>query len=128
MEPERPVSFRYIVNDVDEAIAFYQDFLGFSLVMHPAPPFAILALNNLHLLLSRPGAGGGGHAMPDGEIPRPGGWNRIHIPVADLQSLYQDLITKGAKFKGGIIEGVGGNQALIEDPSGNLVELFQSAH
>jgi catechol 2,3-dioxygenase-like lactoylglutathione lyase family enzyme len=125
MNENQPVSVRYIVNDVDESIAFYKDFLGFELVMHPAPPFAILSKGNLRLLLSQPGSGGGGHALPGGQLPKPGGWNRIHLPVENLQSVYSTLKEKGAGFKSEIIEGVGGRQALLEDPSGNLVELFE---
>ena len=125
MNENQPVSVRYIVNDVDESIAFYKDFLGFELVMHPAPPFAILSKGNLRLLLSQPGSGGGGHALPDGQMPVPGGWNRIHLPVESLQAVYGTLKGKGAIFKSEIIEGVGGKQALLEDPSGNLVELFE---
>jgi catechol 2,3-dioxygenase-like lactoylglutathione lyase family enzyme len=126
MNKEQTVSVRYIVNDVDAAIAFYKTFLGFELVMHPAPPFAILSSGNLRLLLSQPGAGGGGHAMLDGEIPQPGGWNRIHFLVDDLQSYYTLLKEKGATFKSDIIKGIGGNQVLLRDPSGNLIELFES--
>jgi catechol 2,3-dioxygenase-like lactoylglutathione lyase family enzyme len=125
MSNDQTVSVRYIVHSVDEAIAFYKEFLGFELVMHPAPPFAILSFNNLRLLLSQPGAGGGGHAMPDGEIPGPGGWNRIHIPVDNLQAFYDRLKQKGARFKNGVIEGVAGKQVLLQDPSGNLIELFE---
>lgn len=126
MLTDQPVSVRYIVNNVDEAIKFYKDFLGFELVMHPAPPFAIISLNNLRLLLSQPGSGGGGHASPEGFLPQPGGWNRIHLPVKNLEKAVVDLKQKGAFFKTEIIEGIGGKQALIQDPSGNLIELFQS--
>jgi catechol 2,3-dioxygenase-like lactoylglutathione lyase family enzyme len=125
MNEDQTVSVRYIVHDVDEAIRFYKNFLGFELVMHPAPPFAIISSGNLRLLLSQPGSGGGGHALPDGQLPKPGGWNRIHLPVKNLQSVYTALKEKGAKFKNEIIEGVGGKQALLEDPSGNLIELFE---
>lgn len=125
MNEDQTVSVRYIVHDVEEAIRFYKDFLGFELVMHPAPPFAIISSGNLRLLLSQPGSGGGGRALPDGQLPKPGGWNRIHIPVKNLQSVYVALKEKGAKFKNEIIEGVGGKQALLEDPSGNLIELFE---
>ena len=125
MNEDQTVSVRYIVHDVEEAIRFYKDFLGFELVMHPAPPFAIISSGNLRLLLSQPGSGGGGHALPDGQLPKPGGWNRIHLPVKNLQSVYIALKEKGAKFKNEIIEGVGGKQALLEDPSGNLIELFE---
>jgi catechol 2,3-dioxygenase-like lactoylglutathione lyase family enzyme len=126
MSTGQPVSVRYIVNDVSEAISFYNKFLGFQLVMHPSPPFAIISLNDLRLLLSQPGSGGGGHASADGLLPQPGGWNRIHLPVDDLEKVVADLKQKGASFKTDIIEGVGGKQALLQDPSGNLIELFQS--
>jgi len=126
MEDPQTVYVRYIVNDVNETINFYKEFLGFELVMHPAPPFAIISLNNLRLLLSQPGSGGGGHASPEGELPKPGGWNRIHIPVENLNSVYTKLQKKGATFKTEIIEGIGGNQVLLQDPSGNLIELFES--
>ena len=125
MNEDQTVSVRYIVHDVEEAIRFDKDFLGFELVMHTAPPFAIISSGNLRLLLSQPGSGGGGHALPDGQLPKPGGWNRIHLPVKNLQSVYIALKEKGAKFKNEIIEGVGGKQALLEDPSGNLIELFE---
>ncbi|HEY4156428.1 MAG TPA: VOC family protein [Puia sp.] len=122
---DQTVSVRYIVHDVDEAIAFYKDFLGFELLMHPAPPFAIIARGNLRLLLSQPGSGGGGHAASDGQLPEPGGWNRIHIPVDDLETVFRDLKSKGAGFKSEMVQGVGGKQVLLLDPSGNLVELFE---
>jgi catechol 2,3-dioxygenase-like lactoylglutathione lyase family enzyme len=125
MHNDGTVSIRYIVDDVGEAIAFYQEFLGFELVMHPAPPFAILSLGNLRLLLSQPGSGGGGRAMLDGSSPKPGGWDRFQITVNDLRSSYKTLKEKGARFNSDIIEGIGGDQALLQDPSGNLVELFE---
>ena len=126
MDGAQTVSVRYIVRDVAEAIDFYRDFLDFELIMHPAPPFAIISRGNLRLLLSQPGAGGGGHVLADGQLPKPGGWNRIHLPVENLKSVYTALSEKGARFKSEIIEGVGGRQALLEDPSGNLIELFES--
>lgn len=117
---------RYIVDDVDEAITFYTEILGFSVQMHPAPGFAALKKDNVRLYLNQPGAGGAGKAMPDGESPKPGGWNRIQIPVDDLESFYADLKEKGATFRNEISEGKGGKQVLLQDPSGNLVELFES--
>jgi len=121
-----PVSVRYIVNDVDEAIAFYTNCLGFTVAMHPAPPFAILDRGDLRLLLSAPNAqGGGGSAMPDGTLPAPGGWNRISLQVSDLPALVAELRAKGARFRNDIVKGVGGNQILVDDPSGNCVELFE---
>ena len=120
------VSVRYIVNDVDAAIVFYRDKLGFSLVMHPAPAFAMLARDDLRLVLSAPGGGaGGGQAMPDGTVPEPGGWNRFAIEVADLAETVDKLRGQGVPFRNEIVTGVGGKQILAEDPSGNLVELFE---
>jgi catechol 2,3-dioxygenase-like lactoylglutathione lyase family enzyme len=120
------VSVRYIVNDVDEAIAFYMQRLGFQEVMHPAPTFAMLARGDLRLVLSAPGGGpGGGQAMPDGTVPTPGGWNRFSIEVDDLDALVAELRGHGARFRNDIVDGVGGRQILLEDPSGNPVELFQ---
>jgi len=120
-----PVSVRYIVNDVDEAIAFYTTMLDFTVDMHPAPPFAIISRGDLRLLLSQPGAGGGGHAMADGEQPTPGGWNRIHLVVDDLDATVETLRRAGGKFRNEVVMGIGGKQILLEDPSGNLIELFE---
>src|SRR4249919_906176 len=119
------VSVRYIVDDVDEAIAFYCGHLGFTEVMHPAPSFAMLSRGDLRLVLSAPGGGGGGQAMPDGTLPEPGGWNRFQLEVADLESLVEQLRADGAHFRNEIVIGRGGKQILVEDPSGNLVELFE---
>lgn len=120
------VSVRYIVHDVDEAIAFYRDGLGFEEVMHPAPTFAMLVLGDLRLVLSAPGGGpGGGQTMPDGSEPEPGGWNRFQIEVDDLTSFAERLEKLGATFRGELIEGRGVDQILVEDPSGNLVELYE---
>jgi catechol 2,3-dioxygenase-like lactoylglutathione lyase family enzyme len=120
------VSVRYIVNDVDEAIAFYCQLLGFTEVMHPAPAFAMLSRGDLRLVLSAPGGGpGGGQAMPDGTRPAPGGWNRFSLEVTDLESLVGALRAQGARFRNEIVTGVGGKQILVEDPSGNPVELFE---
>jgi catechol 2,3-dioxygenase-like lactoylglutathione lyase family enzyme len=120
------VSVRYIVDDVDEAIGFYVDRLGFELIMHPAPAFAMLARGELRLVLSAPsGAAGGGAAMPDGTLPRPGGWNRFALEVDDLDALVERLREQGVRMRNDIVDGVGGRQILIEDPSGNPVELFE---
>jgi catechol 2,3-dioxygenase-like lactoylglutathione lyase family enzyme len=120
------VSVRYIVNDVDEAIEFYCNRLGFREIMHPAPAFAMLSHGDLRLVLSAPGGGpGGGQAMPDGTLPSPGGWNRFSIEVTDLDGLVAELGTSGTHFRNEIIDGVGGRQILVDDPSGNPVELFE---
>lgn len=120
------VSVRYIVYDVDQAIAFYCRHLGFTEVMHPAPTFAMLSRGDLRLVLTAAGGGpGGGQAMPDGRVPEPGGWNRFSIEVADLAALVEELRGSGARFRNDIVTGVGGRQILLEDPSGNPVELFE---
>jgi catechol 2,3-dioxygenase-like lactoylglutathione lyase family enzyme len=120
------VSVRYIVNDVDEAISFYCQQLGFVEVMHPAPTFAMLSLGDLRLVLSAAGGGpGGGQAMPDGTLPQPGGWNRFTIEVPDLAVSVDTLRASGARFRNDIVTGVGGKQILLEDPSGNPIELFE---
>jgi catechol 2,3-dioxygenase-like lactoylglutathione lyase family enzyme len=121
------VSVRYIVTDVDAAIAFYTEMLGFTLDMHPAPAFAMLSRDGLTLLLNRPGVGGGGQAMPDGRSPAPGGWNRFQIAVENLEAEVERLKRAGARFRNEIVVGIGGSQILIEDPAGNPVELFQPA-
>ncbi|MDQ2727920.1 MAG: VOC family protein [Actinomycetota bacterium] len=120
------VSIRYIVNDVDEAISFYCEKLGFIEVMHPAPTFAMLSKGDLRLVLSAAGGGpGGGQAMPDGAVPQPGGWNRFTIEVSDLAATVETLRRGGAHFRNDIVVGVGGKQTLLEDPSGNPIELFE---
>jgi catechol 2,3-dioxygenase-like lactoylglutathione lyase family enzyme len=124
-EENMPVSVRYIVDDVDAAIAFYTGMLGFKVDMHPAPGFAAISRGELRLLLNRPGAGGAGQAMPDGKSPVPGGWNRVQIEVADLVSTVEKLKASNAKFRNPIVEGNGGKQTLVEDPSGNPIELFE---
>jgi catechol 2,3-dioxygenase-like lactoylglutathione lyase family enzyme len=119
------VSVRYIVDDVDDAIAFYGEQLGFAVEMHPAPPFAMLSRGDLRLLLSAPsGQGGGGQTLSDGRRPEPGGWNRFQLEVSDLAAEVQRLRAAGVRFRSEIIHGTGGDQVLIEDPSGNPVELF----
>jgi catechol 2,3-dioxygenase-like lactoylglutathione lyase family enzyme len=120
------VSVRYIVNDVDEAISFYCHRLGFEEVMHPAPTFAMLSHGDLRLVLSATGGGpGGGQAMPDGTLPEPGGWNRFSLEVSDLAGTVEELRGGGARFRNDIVTGVGGMQILLEDPSGNPIELFE---
>jgi catechol 2,3-dioxygenase-like lactoylglutathione lyase family enzyme len=120
------VGVRYIVDDVDAAIAFYCQHLDFREQMHPAPTFAMLVRGELRLVLSAPsGQGGGGQSMPDGTQPAPGGWNRIQLEVADLEASVASLRAAGAHFRNDIVTGVGGKQILIEDPSGNPIELFE---
>jgi catechol 2,3-dioxygenase-like lactoylglutathione lyase family enzyme len=119
------VSVRYIAEDVDAAIEFYTRHLGFGVESHPAPGFAILSRGDLRLLLNAPGAGGAGQAMPDGRKPEPGGWNRIQLEVPDLAVEVESLRNSGAHFRNEIIGGRGGTQILLEDPSGNPIELFE---
>lgn len=120
------VSVRYIVDDVDAAIGFYRDRLGFEVVMHPAPSFAALSRGDLRLLLSAPsGQGGGGQSMPDGRRPEPGGWNRIQLEVTGLAAEVERLRAAGVSFRNEIVSGTGGDQVLVDDPAGNPVELFE---
>lgn len=120
------VSVRYIVDDVDAAIDFYCQRLGFHEDIHPAPAFAMLSRGDLRLVLSAPGAGpGGGQAMPDGRMPEPGGWNRFQLEVVDLETVVGELRRHGTRFRNDIVTGVGGKQILVEDPSGNPIELFE---
>jgi catechol 2,3-dioxygenase-like lactoylglutathione lyase family enzyme len=120
------VQVRYIVNNVDDAIAFYCGHLGFHEDMHPAPAFAMLSRGDLRLVLSAPNPqAGGGMAMPDGTVQTPGGWNRFAIEVEDLDATASALRAAGAGFRNEIVNGVGGRQVIVEDPSGNPVELFQ---
>ena len=120
-----PVSFRYIADDVESATAFYRDNLGFNVEMNPAPGFAVLSRGELRLMLNAPGSGGAGEAMPDGRTPEPGGWNRIQLEVEDLAAEVEALRKAGARFRNEIVTGRGGKQILLEDPSGNPIELFQ---
>src|SRR4051794_31385436 len=118
---------RYIVDDVDQAIGFYTSHLGFEVVMHPAPAFAMLARGDLRLLLSAPsGQGGGGQVLSGDRRPEPGGWNRFQVEVADLEAEIERLRAADVTFRSDLIRGIGGDQVLIEDPSGNPVELFTS--
>jgi catechol 2,3-dioxygenase-like lactoylglutathione lyase family enzyme len=120
------VQVRYIVHDVDAAISFYVERLGFQLVMHPAPPFAMLTRGDLRLVLSAPtGIPGGGQGVPNGPLPVSGGWNRFAIEVDDLGATVANLTAQGAAFRTPITNGVGGRQAILEDPSGNPIELFE---
>jgi catechol 2,3-dioxygenase-like lactoylglutathione lyase family enzyme len=127
MSNNEMVSVRYMVDDVDEAIAFYTKVLGFELITHPGPPFADVKRGNLRLLLAGP-QNSAGRPMPDGAKPGPGGWNRIHLIVDDLDTEVTHLRDAGARFRNDIVEGPGGKQILLQDPSGNVVELFQPAN
>ncbi len=121
------VQVRYIVLDVNAAIAFYTGQLGFELVMHPAPPFAMLRRGDLRLVLSAPTpSAGGGQTLQDGRTQEPGGWNRFAIEVPDLDVEVSRLRDAGAHFRGHVVEGVGVRQVIVDDPSGNPVELFQA--
>jgi len=120
------VRVRYIVDDVETAVSFYADLLGFELESHPAPGFAILARGDFRLLLNAPnGPGGASQPMPDGRNPEPGGWNRIQLVVDDLARLVETLRGAGAQFRNDIVSGKGGNQILLDDPAGNPIELFE---
>jgi catechol 2,3-dioxygenase-like lactoylglutathione lyase family enzyme len=120
------VTVRYIVKDVSESVEFYTQHLGFTIGMDARPGFAIVALGLLRLALSGPtGPGGGARPMPDGRIPEPGGWNRIQIPVRDLAAEVTRLRAAGLHFRNDIVQGKGGLQILLDDPSGNPIELFQ---
>jgi len=120
------VQVRYIVHDVDAAIDFYVGRLGFQLDMHPAAAFAMLSRGDLRLVLSAPNpAGGGGQPMPDGRRQEPGGWNRFAIEVSDLAATVDRLRAAGAHFRNAIVVGVGGKQIIVDDPSGNPIELFE---
>jgi catechol 2,3-dioxygenase-like lactoylglutathione lyase family enzyme len=120
------VQVRYIVNDVGAEIPFYVDKLGFTLEMHPAPAFAMLSRGDLRLVLSAPNAAaGGGQPMPDGTAQQPGGWNRFAVEITDLASTVSELRASGAHFRNEIVTGIGGKQILVEDPSGNPIELFE---
>ncbi len=119
------VGVRYIVDEVQEAIAFYTGRLGFSVELNPAPGFAVLSRGDLRLLLNEPGAGGAGQPMPDGREPEPGGWNRIQLEVDDLAGEVGAIRDAGARFRNEIVEGRGGKQILLEDPSGNPIGLFE---
>ena len=126
MANDEMVSVRYMVDDVDESIAFYTEHLGFELLTNASPAFADVKRGNLRLLLAGP-LSSAGRPMPDGRIPGPGGWNRIHFVVDDIDAEVARLRAAGAAFRNDILTGPGGKQILLEDPSGNVVELFQPA-
>ena len=125
-EPHEMVSVRYMVDDVAAAIDFYTGHLGFEVHTSFAPAFADVTRGNLRLLLSGP-ASSAGRAMPDGATPGPGGWNRIHLIVADITTEVARLRAAGVRFRNDIVTGPGGRQILLEDPAGNVVEIFQPA-
>lgn len=115
---------RYIVDDIDAAVAFYTEMLDFTVEMRPGPGFAALSKDGMRLLLNQPGSGGAGQAVA-GREPQPGGWNRIQIEIEDLAGLAKKLKHAGCTFRGEIVLGRGGKQILVDDPSGNAVELFE---
>lgn len=122
------ISVRYIVDNVDAAVDFYTTHLSFEVVMRPGPGFAMLRRGGLRLLLNSPGGGGGaGQELSDGSRPQPGGWNRFQVEVDDLDTTVEGLRRTGVDFRGDVVSGRGGRQALAVDPSGNLVELFEAA-
>jgi catechol 2,3-dioxygenase-like lactoylglutathione lyase family enzyme len=120
------VNVRYMVDDVERAVAFYTTHFGFSVRTSAAPAFADVVRGHLRLLLSGPKSSAG-RPMPDGRVPEPGGWNRIHLIVADLAAEVERLRAAGLTFRNDIVRGPGGQQILVEDPEGNLIELFQPA-
>jgi len=120
------VNVRYMVHDVDAAVAFYTTHFGFTLLSNASPAFADVTKGDLRLLLSGP-TSSAGRAMPDGRVPAPGGWNRIHFVVEDLATEVERLRAAGVQFRNEIISGPGGSQIVLDDPSGNPVELFQPA-
>jgi catechol 2,3-dioxygenase-like lactoylglutathione lyase family enzyme len=120
------VSVRYIVDDVEAAVGFYTGALGFTVAMRPDPRFAMLRLGDLRLLLNEPtGPGGAAQPIADGRRPEPGGWNRFQLTVTDLADKVEALRASGARFRSEIITGRGGKQILLDDPSGNPIELFE---
>ena len=126
MPDEETVNVRYMVDDVAEALAFYTGLLGFEVLTNASPAFADVRRDNLRLLLSGP-TSSAGRPMPDGTKPGPGGWNRIHFIVDDIDAEVARLRDEGASFRNDVVSGPGGKQILLQDPSGNVVELFQPA-
>ena len=124
--PDQLVNVRYMVDDVESAVAFYATHFGFTVRSNAAPAFADVVRGNLRLLLSGP-ASSAGRPMPGGRIPEPGGWNRIHFIVDDIAAEVERLRAAGLTFRNDIVSGPGGQQILLEDPAGNPIELFQPA-
>ena len=124
--PDELVNVRYMVDDVDRAVAFYTDHFGFELNTSFAPAFADVVRGHLRLLLSGPESSAG-RPMPDGRIPQPGGWNRIHLIVEDIEREVERLRAAGLAFRNDIVTGPGGRQIVLDDPAGNAIELFQPA-
>lgn len=124
--PEDTINVRYMVDDVDTAVGFYTQHFGFTLQSNAAPAFADVVRGHLRLLLSGP-TSSAGRAMPDGRIPSPGGWNRLHFVVEDIETEVERLRAEGVRFRNDIITGPGGKQILLEDPAGNPIELFEPA-
>jgi len=122
------VSVRYIADDVESCVKFYTALLGFEVIMNPGTGFAMLSKGNLHLLINKPGAGGAGQTMPDGAVPSPGGWSRFQLEVENIESVIADLKSKQAKFRNNLVKANAGNQILLMDPAGNLIELFEAKH
>ena len=119
-------SVRYLVDKVDDAVEFYVEHLGFEVTFDAAPDFVMLSRGPLRLMLNAVGgSGGASQPMPDGRVPEPGGWSRFQLNVDDLESLVERLRASGATFRNDIVRGIGGNQILLEDPSGNAIELFE---
>ena len=125
-DQNKMVSVRYMVDDVEKAVAFYTKVLGFEVLTKFAPAFADVARGNLRLLLSGP-TSSAGRPMPDGAKPGPGGWNRIHLIVEDIEAEVARLRAAGAQFRNDILAGPGGKQILLQDPAGNVIEIFQPA-
>jgi catechol 2,3-dioxygenase-like lactoylglutathione lyase family enzyme len=121
-------SVRYLVKDVDQAVEFYVKQLGFEVVFDAAPDFVMMSRGPLRLMLNVVGgSGGASQPMPDGRVPEPGGWSRFQLTVEDLESEVARLRSSGASFRNDIVKGIGGDQILLEDPSGNAIELFEPA-
>ena len=126
MNIDDTVNVRYMVDDVADAVDFYTTHFGFKAQTTALPAFADVTKGNLRLLLSGP-ASSAGRPMPDGAQPRPGGWNRVHFVTADLDAEIERLRAAGVRFRNEVVSGPGGRQILLEDPSGNPIELFQPA-